>query len=152
MRTTLYIKSDILEKIHTAAEQRGISSSALIIELLKSVMQDGSNNVRIGRLIQYQEREAPGSGHTFHITFREDDLEFFQDMRKLFKKSLSLIVAEAMRKYIGKHRKGKTNSDNYPHANYVIIREMINSIISWRLIWGFPQNIARIIAQSHKPG
>jgi hypothetical protein len=152
MRTTIHVKSDILKKIHKAAKRCDISPSALVIELLKNVMPDRSNNVRIGRLIQYQEREDPESWHTFHITFREDDLEFFQDMRKLFKKSLSLIVAEAVKKFIDKHHKGKSDRDNYPHTNYVIIREMFDSIISWRLIWGFPPNIAQIVEQSRNTG
>ena len=152
MRTTLYIKSDILKEVGRMADMHCISRSAMIIELLKIVMKDGSIHVRMGRLVQYQAREAPGSWHRFHITFRVDDYEFFQDLRKLSKKSLSLIIAEAVKKYLKKIVKGRVDRDNYPHANYVIIKEIINSIISWRLIWGFPRDIARILKQSHRPG
>jgi hypothetical protein len=152
MQTTINIKSRIFLQIIRTAELRGISCSAMIIELLKSVMHDPSQEVRIGRLVQYQESENPDEWHTFHISFREDDFEFFQDMRKLFKKSLSLILAEAVKKYLGKLLKKGKNTDNYPHSNYVIIKEMINTITSWRLIWGFPPNIARIIKKSLNPG
>jgi hypothetical protein len=151
MQTTINIKSDIFSEISKAAGLRGMSSSAMIIELLKNVMHDSSNTATIGRLVQYQVREIQEEWHTFHISFREDDFEFFQDLRKLLKKSLSLILADAVKKYLGTLLKKGKNTDNYPHANYVIIKEMIDTIISWRLIWGFPPNIAQIIEQSNHP-
>lgn len=128
---------------------RRISRSAIIIELLKAAMADLSHEVRIGRLVQYQAREIKDTMRPFHITYREDEYEFFQDMRKLFKKSLSLILAEAVKKYLNNLLKKDNNTDNYRHANYVIIKEMINTIVSWRLIWGFPPTIAHIMGQSN---
>ncbi len=148
MQTTMNIKEALFMKICSVADFRGISRSAMIIELLRIVMDDPSNEVRIGRLVQYQNRENADTMHPFHITFREDEYESFQDMRKLFKKSLSLILAEAVNKFLNNLLNNKKNTDNYPHANYVIIKEMINTIVSWRLIWGFPPTIAHIMEQS----
>jgi len=149
MQTTINIKETLFMHICKAAESRCISRSALIMEMLKTAMGDLSHEVCIGRLVQYQTRENMERMHPFHITYREDEYEFSQDMRKLFKKSLSLILAEAVKKYLIKIPHKKRNTDNYPHANYVIIKEMIDTIVSWRLIWGFPPAIAHILEQSN---
>jgi hypothetical protein len=145
MNTTMYIKQCVLMQISRAASLKDISRSAMIIELLKIILAHTPQAVRIGRLIQYQEREASGEWHTFHISFREDDYEVFQDMRKLRKMSISFLLAEAVKKYLKNVLQKNQTPDNYPHCNYIIIREMIGTIISWRLIWGFPQNLIRIL-------
>jgi hypothetical protein len=149
MQTTMNIKESLYLEITRAAELRGISRSAMIIELLRTSMNDDSNEVQIGRLVQYQKRETMDRWHPFHITFREDEFEFFQDMRKFFKKSLSLVLAEAVKKYLNHILKKEYNTDNYPHTCYVIIREMINTIVSWRLIWGLPPTLAHIMEQTN---
>lgn len=151
MHTTINIKVELFLQITKAAELRGTSRSAMIIELLKTIPEDSSNEVRIGRLVQYQKRKDMEKMHPFHITFREDEYEVFQDMRKLFKKSLSLILAEAVMKYLNSLLKKEKNTDNYRHANYVIIKEMINTIVSWRLIWGFPPTMGQILEHSQIP-
>jgi len=96
-------------------------------------MDDPSNEVRIGRLVQYQTRENTDTMQSISYHVQEDEYESFQDMRKLFKKSLSLILAEAVKKYLNNLLNNRKKTDNYPHANYVIIKEMINTIVSWRL-------------------
>lgn len=54
--------------------------------------------------------------------------------------SVSLILAYAVERYLAEIL--KTNiSDNYQFRNYTVIREDIDNIISWRLIWGFSVNI-----------
>jgi len=50
METTLNIRADISEKIFLAARSRGISRSEMIVVLIKKVMDDISNPVRMGRM------------------------------------------------------------------------------------------------------
>ena len=74
-----------------------------------------------------------------------DEYEYFLDLRKLLKKSISAIVAYAVKKYF----KGiiKSNiTDNYPFKNYVIIKETINNVITWRLFWGYPEKMEKILS------
>jgi hypothetical protein len=144
METTLNIRTDITEKINIAARSRAISRSEMIVILIKKVMIDISDPGRMGRLVRYQERCRPEEWHTFHLQVREDDYEYFLDLRKLLKMSVSLILAYAVEKFLS--RLLKTNStDNNRFRNYIIIREIVDDIICWKFIWGFPPNIENYI-------
>jgi hypothetical protein len=140
METTLNIHADILNKITATAQMRGISRSEIIIYLLKKAMDDVANPGRLGRLVQYQKRCLPNDWHAFHIKLNVDEYEYFLDLRKLLKMSVSLILAYAVKRYLSK-LKNKNYTDNYQYKNYVIIRELIDNIICWKFFWGFPPNI-----------
>lgn len=144
METTLNIHAHILEKISLAARFRGMSRSEMIILLIKKAMDDIPDPARIGRMVRYQRRSMPTEWRTFHVQLRMDDYEFFLDLRKLLKMSVSLILAYAVKKFLDKLVKANT-TDNYQYRNYVVIKEYIDNIVSWRFIWGYPPNLARII-------
>ena len=144
METTLNVHIDILTKITRAAQIKGISRSDLIILLIKKTMDAISDPVRIGTMVRYQKRMKADDWHTFHIRLRMDDYEYLLDLRKLLKMSVSLILAYAVEKYLGKLIKGNI-TDNYQYKNYIVIRELIGNIISWRFIWGLPPNLEKLI-------
>jgi hypothetical protein len=144
METTLNMRTDISEKITLAAHARGISCSDMIAILIKKVMDDISNPVRIGKMVQYQDRRNSDEWHTFHLQVREDEYEYFLDLRKLLKMSVSLILAYAVEKFLDKLIK-KNITDNNRFRNYVVIMDIIEDIICWKLIWGFPPNIEKLI-------
>ena len=141
MKTTLNIDSRILDKIDKEARSRNVCSSAMIIMLLKKIMDKkiNSKTIRVGRLIEYQRIKSP-DWHIFHIDFREDEVDYFLDLRKLLKMSLSKIVAWAVGLFLGKKRK---RDDNYfeQYQNYVIVPYFIDSIPAFKLIWGIPPTL-----------
>jgi hypothetical protein len=152
METTLNIHLEILKKITIHARARGISRSAMIIFLLKKAMDDISDPGRFGSLVRYQERGRPEDRHTFHIKLRVDDYEYMLDLRKLLKMSVSLILACSVMKYLAEATREKgerrrywndQKADNNRYRNYVLIREMIDSVICWKLFWGFPPSIGQ---------
>jgi hypothetical protein len=137
METTLNIRGKILRKIEKAASSRGISRSDMICIMLKHVLDDASIMVRTGRLLQYQDRGAPEKWNTVHVRFDEVECEYFQDLRKLSKMSLSLILAYAVIRFLDKVR-GENIADNNRYLSYFIVKEKLGMTISWRLIWGRP--------------
>ncbi len=144
METTLNIHTDILEQINRAAQLRCISRSDMIVVLIKRIMDDVSNSVRFGRMIRYQERSCPDTWHTVHVQLRPDDYEYLLDLRRLLKMSVSLILAYAVKRYLNRIME-KKKTDNYQYKNYVIIKEVFNNTICWRLIWGYPPGIEKIL-------
>lgn len=137
MDTTLNIRTDILEKLAIAALSLGISPSETAIILIKKVMDDISNPGRFGRLVRYQSRRSRNEWHRFHLYVREDDYEYFLDLRRLLKMSVSLILAYAVEKFLDTILK-KNKIDNNRYKNYIIAKEFIDDIICWKFIWGFP--------------
>ena len=136
MKTTLNIGIDIMNQICNDAGAKGISCSVLIVILLKKAIKDIGNPACLGRLVQYQGRRRKEEWHTFHISWKEYEYEYFQDMKRLLKNSLSLLLAKAVKKYLGKKNTLK-KSDNYLFINYTIVKELIDNIICWRYIWGY---------------
>ena len=143
METTLNLRTDILKKIALAAQMKCISRSDMIVILIKQVMNDMSNPGRIGKMVQYQQRIRPDEWHTFHLQLREDDYEYFLDLRKLLKMSVSLILAYAVEKFLDKLLKSN-DTDNNRYRNYIVAMEIIDNIICWKLIWGFPPSIEKL--------
>ncbi|HNW29884.1 MAG TPA: hypothetical protein PKN50_15505 [Spirochaetota bacterium] len=144
METTLNIHTDILEQVNRAARLRCISRSEMIIMLIKRIMDDVSNSVRFGRMVQYQKRSGPDVWHTVHLQVRMDDYEYLLDLRRLLKMSVSLILAYAVRKYLNEIMEKKA-TDNNQYKNYVLIKEIFNATICWRLIWGYPPGIEKLL-------
>jgi hypothetical protein len=54
---------------------------------------------RIEKLVQYQDRFTYEEWHIFHIQIREDMHEYWLDLRKLLKMSVSLIPAYAVKNF-----------------------------------------------------
>src|SRR5271157_2576208 len=144
METTLNIRVDILEQIKKIAQINGIPCSEIIFLLIRKVTADITNPGRIGRLVQYQTRCKPDAWHVFHVQVREDMYEYWLDLRKLLKMSVSLIIAYAVKKYLIKPIK-IISTDNNLCKNYIIIKKEIDSVIIWNYIWGWPPNLSKLI-------
>jgi hypothetical protein len=140
VETTVLIRIDLLNRIAKAAQSRGISRSRLIIILLMKIMKEPPHTPRLGRLVEYQARRDGYDLHPFHISFKEDENEYFQDLRKLLKMSLSLILAFAVERYLNASKRD-TLTDNNLFRNYFIIKELVDSIICWKIYWGHPPEI-----------
>ncbi|HOD15623.1 MAG TPA: hypothetical protein PK307_08465 [Spirochaetota bacterium] len=142
MDTTLNIHADILVKIAETALAKGINRREMIVVLLNKIMGETRHSVRTGRLVQYQKRRPRGEWRRVHARFEADEYEYFLDLRKLMKMSLSHILAVAVEKFIDAISEEK-DLDNYRYTNYIIINEEIDSISCWRLIWGNPPSITK---------
>ncbi len=140
MKTTINIRIDNLRKIELAAKSMGISRSKMIACLLKKVMEERNDSVTLGKMVKYQKKRKISDWRISHVNFREDEYEYFTDLRKILKMSLSLILSDAVSHYLGKE--GRIDiSDNYRFINYTVIREEVDTIIHWRYIWGYPDDI-----------
>lgn len=144
MKTTLNIHKDILTIITSMAKKRGVSRSDLIIYLFKMTMDSISSPCDFGSLVRYQKRGKPVDWHIFHIKLRVDEYEYLLDLRKFLKMSVSRILAYAVQRFM--HGITKKNiSDNYQFKNYIIIKELFNNTICWKLVWGYPFCIEKLL-------
>jgi hypothetical protein len=142
METTLNINIHVLGKIRNAALLRGINITGIIVLILKKTMDETSRSVKTGRLVQYQGRCSHHEWRRVHVRFEADEYEYFLDLRKLMKMSLSLILSIGIDKFLDSITKNK-NTDNNRYINYLIINERIDSISCWRMIWGYPPSIVQ---------
>jgi hypothetical protein len=144
METTLNVPTGILKRINRTARANGVSCSELIVRLMEKAMGDITEPDRIGRMVQYQGRRRPEGWHVFHVQVRDDVYEYWLDLRKLLKMSVSLILTNAARRYLGKFKK-RICTDNNRFRSYLIIKELIDDVIVWKFIWGIPPNLEQLI-------
>lgn len=137
MRTTINIHIGIFAHLDRAAKRNGIPVSDLIGQLLNRVMADKDTRPCRGRPVAYQARNARPAWRILHLNVKDDVYECWLDLRKVLKMSVSLIVAVAVERYIVSAAPG-TRADNYPHQNYLMIKEYRGTVIEWRFIWGIP--------------
>jgi hypothetical protein len=144
METTLNMRADILESITREAHANGMTRSQMIVFLVKKVMADTPGALPMGTMVRYQKKRSRADWRVIHVYVSAYEYEYMVDLRKLLKLSVSLICAYAVQKYLTKSQK-KGMTDNYPFfTNYMVIKEIIDNIISWRIIWGFTPNLEKV--------
>ena len=145
IETTINIHVGMIDKINQISKIYKISRNKVIKDLLKKVMEKDLNNFSFNKCVKYQDSDSKENWHKFHILLDTDEYEFFIDLRKFFKMSVSAIVAYAVKKYYREMLKFKS-TDNYLFKNYIIIKEVINNVVTWKIYWGWPEKIEKILS------
>lgn len=141
--TSINIHHKILQKINDLAVRLETSRRDIIIQLLMRIMRDHDRLRGNFQTVKYQSDDVRENWHCFHIRFKSDEYEFFIDLRKVCKCSVSLLVSLAVDLFMDELLYKKTmkkNVDNYAlFKHYVLRRVIADGIISWQIYWGFPK-------------
>ena len=141
IKTTLYINKSILETLNKSSAIIGINKTKIIKLLMQRVMKDNQRLLKSYSRVKYQERDIKENWHRLHIVLNEYEYEYYLDMRKFFKMSVSFILAYAVMRYLDEVLKRNKSADNYCYQNYIFMKEVVNGIICWQIYWGIPQKI-----------
>ena len=138
--TTLNIHTDVFFKLTQASIILKKSRRDIIVILLMRIMRDIHKFRRGFATVKYQPDDLKEKWHCFPIKFKFDENEFWTDLRKVSKYSVSYLLAIAVDNYLDELMLGnKKNIYNYIYfKNYVLYREVIDGIICWQSYWGFP--------------
>ena len=139
--TTLHINKRILEMINEYAEKTNISMASVIKLLIQKVMHDNRSMIKTYSRVQYQERDLKENWYRIHIVLNEYEYEYYLDLRKFFKMSVSFILAYAVLRYWDELIKQNVKTDKYCYKNYIFIKEIIDNVILWKIYWGVPQKL-----------
>jgi hypothetical protein len=130
---------EIMTKLHDASQQSGFTQNEIIVRLLKRAMEEIENFYpKELRRVKYQERDEDARWKPFHVTYKFHEYESFNDMRKIYKLSVSNILAIAVRKYLKREiyemtRSEKSpNTDNNQFFSYASVGEMVGGVMVWR--------------------
>ena len=140
--TTMYIHDTTMDLINNAKTITGKTRNQMIVILLKRTMADSRKKIRTGCTVKYQDRDPMKRWNTVHVRFREDEADYFKDLRNFLKCSDSLLLAQAARGYLDdiiRKASQKKEIDNYPFLHYIISREKSENLIFWHICWGLPE-------------
>ena len=132
IETTLYIGKKTWEHIEIIARRTGKTKQAIVIWALHRFSIDSDSQSFSWSRIKYQQRSPHASWSQIHLRLTPSDYEFFLDIRKIFKSSVSRLVAMAVKKYIREIiRNKRMMSNNYGIKNYVFSRINIYGVRTW---------------------
>lgn len=139
LKTTINIKASKINKVFSIADQFNVSKSFIINSLMKMSFKSHSYKTRLLRKIQYQDKLSSDTDYwkCLPISFQEDVYEKNLDMKKLFKLSSSLIISDAIDKYLEKlilQLEQKIQGDNYS-SNYILLHSRSGSFNYITLLW-----------------
>ena len=150
IESTIHVHKRILEMLNKSAETTGRTRTFIIKLLMQRVMSDNKKMVKSHSRIRYQVRDVKENWHNLHICMNEYEYEYYLDMRKFYKMSVSFILAYAARRYlddiVNKLLDNSINTDNNSYRNYIFVNETMDGITCWKIYWGIPQKLKTIMS------
>jgi len=148
IHTTIYVTAQTRMIVENACEVTGLRKARLVILLLRRIMKNHAAMVRCHQPVEYQERQPKGSCRRWHLGICSREYEQSLDMRKFYKRSVSLIVANAVELYLAElvdDILNGENVDNYPYENYGMVYKIMETAVCWKMYWGLPPDLTEVI-------
>ena len=145
IQTSINVLTEIMEKIEYAAYITGRSRNEMIILLIMEAIKKKDTSIRYGRSVQYQENAPKESWERPHVYLTEYEREYFLDVRKFLKMSVSYLLALAVREYLNDILKKLTEPeslkdwDNYLYNGYAFAYGVCKSSLHLGVYWGKPE-------------
>jgi hypothetical protein len=140
IETTINIKINILDRLQEASSITGESKRNIISSLMRRLSEDYEKIAVPWKRIAYQKRDGKKKWKRLHVTLMPDEYEFFQDLRKACKLSISGLVASGVERYLDEivadFIKG---TDNYRYSNYTISYFINKGVVCLIHYWGIPE-------------
>jgi hypothetical protein len=145
VETTINVHKNMLQMLDRGAVITGRTRTFIIKLLMRRAMSDNQKMVQSYSRVKYQSRDFRENWHRLHMVMNEYEYEYYLDMRKFFKMSVSFILAYAVIRYLDEilnewHEKGN-GAYKYFYKNYVIIKKIIDKVICWQIYWGIPPKL-----------
>jgi hypothetical protein len=142
IETTIYINVEIHERLTKASTRTGESKRNIVSSLLCRLSFDYEEIAIPWKRIAYQKRDRRKAWQRLHLTLVPDEYEFFLDLRKAYKLSVSHLVAYAMDKYldeiVGNFLKG---TGNYRYSNYTLSCFVERGVVCLIHYWGLADTL-----------
>lgn len=138
-------------QILQASTLTGKTNSEIITMLMMRIVNIHNRLIGQNQRVRYQERNENRKWKTMHLTICFRDYEYFLDLRKFCKRSVSSLVALAVSLFLDEiinsicNRENKTEyTDNNQFKHYILFKKIIDNTICWEIYWGLPHNIDRL--------
>jgi len=138
VQTSFHIHVNIFNKLLRAEKRTGLPLLNIISEIMYQFAKDYRNNQIIQGTVKYQKRDTKDNWKRFRVALEPDDYELFTDMRKVMKRSVSYLIALAVKKYLNRII-NKILKKAYKFSQFIhqSIGKNLRHIKEWVLIWKF---------------
>ena len=126
-------KLSLLEKF---SEVNELSINEVVALLLRKILEDGKYSAKKFRAVKYQEIDPDKNWDTLTVYFEDVDYEFFTDMRKFFKESVSLLLSKAIDLFLDTIlSEVKDILLNYADSDWDIRSDDVETGVIWSVYW-----------------
>jgi len=155
--TTYVMREEVISLLISAEEQTSYSREELLVMAMRKMMKDHEAFERDEGRIEYQKRFDEKTGmriikHRVKMRLLIREYNYFQDMRKFFRRSISLVMAIAVFTYLAeivekilKKDYEALHANNYPFECYAVMGKCIENIPTWRIWWGVPPDLELLL-------
>ncbi len=140
--TTIYIKKEYRNRLNSASAVLGISRSKVVELLIDMFIYKNEFSPKMFETVQYQEKGDKDAWSTIHAWFEPSVYENCLDIRKIYKISVSFMIAFAIDNYLDKWlRTGSPVTDNYVSGSrdYLFVEQNCEGIRHFSTFWGCPK-------------
>jgi hypothetical protein len=129
------------EKLTEAAERYGVSRSRLIATIVELFVHMHGAVEQVSGTVKYQQSRPKEQWKKLHIVIPNHCYEFFDDVRKVFKKSFSYLVVLAAEKILSDpdEKTEEILTDKYWCGAYTSIHFEQNGLQYLLYCWGIPR-------------
>lgn len=133
-------------KLDHASVRTGRTRRDIVSALMNYIAKTGQFKVSVSGSVRYQKRIDDCRWNCFHIRLEQDEYDFFYDLKKVMKMSVSFVISWAIENFLDKFLiKVTIGNDNYRYMNYAMYNVIIGDVFHIILCWGIPP---RLIADS----
>ncbi len=149
--------TEVLLLLKDAEKRTGWTMIDLIIAVMRHAMRHHSKHEREHGRIEYQKRfDADGMPipkFRVKVKMLEREYDYFNDMRRFYRRSISHVIAIAVLAYLPglleRIEKGEYDEevDSYPYKNCAIYDKCIEEATVFHIWWGLPSDPALLAAE-----
>lgn len=155
IETTCMMHEEAIGLLKEAEQITGKKRIELVILAMRKMLGNHAAYIRKYNRVEYQKRFDNETGerivkHRVKVRILEREYDYFQDMRKFFRRSISLIMAIAIKEYlhviIDELLTGNNiDTNNYTYENYALIEKCIKNITTFHIWWGIPPKLKHLL-------
>ncbi len=136
IKTSVNINFERLALLENFSEKNDLSVNEIVSLLLLKIMKDGNYAVKKFTAVKYQDDDPKNHWDIMTVYFKEVDYEFFTDMRKFFKFSVSFLLAKAIDLFLDTILSEiEEILRNYEDSYWNIHRKEAATDVIWNISW-----------------
>ncbi len=157
IKTTYMMTKEVLLLLKDAEKRTGWTMIDLVVAVMRYAMRHHAKYEREHGRIAYQKRlDEKGVSIPklrVKVKFLEREYDYFNDMRRFFRRSISYVIAIAVLEYlpilVERIEKGEFDEDvdSYPYKNCAIYDKCIEEATVFHIWWGLPGDPALLAAE-----
>jgi len=139
IKSSVNINIEKLSLLESFSETNELSVSEVVALLLRKILEDGKYSAKKFRAVKYQDIDPDKNWDTLTVYFEDVDYEFFTDMRKFFKESVSLLLSKAIDLFLDTIlSEVEEILLNYANSDWDIRRDEVKTGVIWIIFWKNP--------------